>query len=168
MSAGRHHRAFAMQPPKTLRPGEVFFALCALGFGIYAFREAYAISGFSGLTTGGVMPMAAAAVMIVSGLFILVDALRRRGAPISPLAIVRFLLPPRLILFVALILLYAASIQWLGFMLASSAFLFVAIALLWRRNVLWVAGITVVAMAVIYGLFRLVFQVVLPGGSLWT
>lgn len=145
------------------------FSLVLLAFGLVAFREAYLISGFSGLTTGGAIPMTAAGILILSGLVIVRDAAARRtGARVSLAETARFLFPPRLILFVALLVLYAAAIPQAGFMAASAAFLFASIAILWRRGVLWAGGITIVSVLAVYAVFRLLFQVVLPTGALWT
>ena len=159
-----------MKTPNDLRPGELIFALILLVFGLVAFHEAYAISGFSGLTTGGVMPMLASGIMTVSGLAILRDVMRRRlsGGNVSLSAIGAFLLPMRLLLFGALLLLYALAIPRIGFIAASGGFLFLSILYLWRRGFVWSAGISLVAILAVYVLFRLIFQVVLPMGSFWS
>jgi len=159
-----------MKTPSGLRPGELVFALMLVAFSLVAFREAYAISGFSGLTTGGVLPMLASGIMTVSGLAILRDVLGRRvpgeGASLS--AIRAYLLPTRLLLFGLLLLLYALAIPWIGFIAASGGFLFVSILYLWRRGIIWSTAISLIAILVVYVLFRLIFQVVLPTGSLWS
>jgi hypothetical protein len=159
-----------MKTPSGLRPGELVFAFVLVAFSLVAFREAYGISGFSGLTTGGVMPMLASGIMVVSGLAILRDVLRRRlqNERASFKAIGAFLLPMRLLLFGALFLLYALAIPWLGFIAASGGFLFLSILYLWRRGVVWSAAISLAAILAVYVLFRLIFQVVLPTGSLWS
>jgi hypothetical protein len=51
-------------------------------------------------------------------------------------------------------------------MLSSAAFLFASFWYLWRRGWLVSMALTLVALAAIYAVFRLVFQVVLPTGSL--
>lgn len=158
-----------MKLPPDLRPGERVFALAVLGFALLAFREAYRISGFSGLTTGGVIPMLAAGVMVASGLFILRDTLARRRATRPTLAeTLAFLVPARHVLFVALLAAYAVAIPRLGFLPASAIFLFLSIRMLWRRGVLWAAGVTALSVAGVYVVFRLVFQVVLPTGTVWS
>ncbi|MEM8950642.1 MAG: tripartite tricarboxylate transporter TctB family protein [Pseudomonadota bacterium] len=159
-----------MKTPSGLRPGELIFALMLLAFSLVALREAYAISGFSGLTTGGVLPMLASGIMVVSGLAILRDVLRRclLGGEVSLSTIGAFLLPMRLLLFGALLLLYALAIPRIGFIAASGGFLFLSILYLWRRGFVWSAGISLVAILAVYVLFRLVFQVVLPMGSVWS
>lgn len=157
-----------MKTPSDLRPGERVFALLLLAISLIAFREAYMISGFSGLTTGGVLPMLAASVMIMNGFVILRDAFKRR-TPESPVSfgVAAFLLPARLVMFTAFLALYAAAIPSVGFMAASGGFLFISIAVLWRRGLLWSAAITLIAILSIYVIFRLLFQVVLPTGFIW-
>jgi len=168
---GRLHSPDAlMKTPGSLRPGELVFVLVLLAFSLIALREAYAISGLSGLTTGGVLPMLAAAVMTVSGLVILRDVLRRRApdqrASLSEIA--AFLLPARLLAFAALLVLFALAIPWVGFIQASGGFLFLSITFLWRRGVVWSVAVTLVSILAVYVIFRLIFQVVLPTGSLWS
>jgi len=159
-----------MKTPSGLRPGELVFALMLVAFSLVAFREAYAISGFSGLTTGGVLPMLASGIMTVSGLAILRNVLGRHvsGEAASLSAIRAYLLPTRLLLFGLLLLLYALAIPWIGFIAASGGFLFVSILYLWRRGIIWSTAISLIAILVVYVLFRLIFQVVLPTGSLWS
>jgi hypothetical protein len=156
-----------MKLPRKIRPGELTFTFILLILSLIAFYEAYQISGFSGLTSGGVLPMLASGVMLVSGIFIVKDALHRRPSARYTLAeTAGFLFSPRLLLFATLLALYAAAIPWLGFIAASSGFLFISIAFLWRRGFFWSISVTVIAIAVIYVIFRLAFKVILPLGSL--
>ncbi len=157
-----------MNTSEQLRPGERLFALFLVLVAGFVFSEAYRISGFRGLTTGGVMPMLASGVMVVSSLLILADSLRKprhKGGGLQ--AFFAYLLPLRVVLFAVLVAVYAALIPGLGFLAASGAFLFVAIWALWRRGPLLAAVLSVVSILAIYLLFRVVFQVVLPLGSLW-
>ena len=159
-----------MKSSSGRRPGELAFALALLAFSVAAFYEAHGISGFSGLTTGGVLPMLAAGVMTASAVMILRDALKRRtpeGRESLP-EIAAFLLPARLLLFTTLLALYALAIPWIGFIAASGGFLFISIAFLWRRGLVWSAAVSLVAIIAVYVVFRLIFQVVLPTGSLWS
>jgi hypothetical protein len=66
--------------------------------------------------------------------------------------------------FGALIVLYGLVLESLGFILASFGFLFSGILLLYRRGPLPALGYAVVSIVLIYVIFRLVFQVVLPEG----
>lgn len=157
-----------MKTPDTLRPGERLFALLLVVFAAYAFWESYEISGFTGLTTAGVMPMLASGVMVLTGLVILVEALR--GPPVadsSTKGLVNYLFPQRVVLFTLLVALYVAVIPGVGFLPASGALIFVAVWALWRKGPFWSLAISIFSIAVIYLLFRIVFKVVLPIGSLW-
>ncbi|ABG31477.1 tripartite tricarboxylate transporter TctB family protein [Roseobacter denitrificans] len=157
-----------MKTPDTLRPGERLFALLLVLFAGYAFWESYEISGFAGLTTGGVMPMLASGVMGVTALFILKDALRSPRAPdASPAGVIAYLFPLRVVLFTLLVGLFVAVIPSLGFLPASGGLLFVSIWALWRKGPVWALVLSLLSVGAIYVLFRVVFQVVLPLGSLW-
>lgn len=157
-----------MKTPDTLRPGERLFALLLVIFAAYAFWESYEISGFKGLTTGGVMPMLASGVMVLTGLVILVEALRNLpAAEGGAKGLVAYLFPIRVVLFTLLVALYVAVIPSFGFLPASGALIFVAVWALWRKGPFWSLAISLFSIAVIYLLFRVVFKVVLPMGSLW-
>lgn len=152
------------------RAGEVVFAAALLAFSTAAFWQAYGISGFSGLSTAGVFPMLASGAMVLSSLAILARTLAapkppREGGPEWR----RFwvdVLPWRHIAMLALILLYLAAMPWLGFLVSSAVFLFVTFAYLWRRGPVLSLVLTVFCLAAIYLVFRVVFRVVLPQGSL--
>lgn len=157
-----------MKTPETLRPGERIFALLLVVFAGYAFWESYEISGFSGLTTGGVMPMLASGVMVVTSLVILSDTLRRPSRTDGGIAnLIAYLFPLRVVLFTLLVSLYVAVIPGVGFLAASGGLLFVSVWALWRRGPFWSLAIAVLSVGVIYLLFRVVFSVVLPTGTMW-
>ncbi len=157
-----------MKTRDTLRPGERLFALLLVIFAGYAFWESYGISGFGGLTTGGVMPMLASGVMVLTGLVILADTLRSPRAPDSGIvALIAYLFPLRVVLFTLLVAVYVAVIPSVGFLAASGGLLFVSIWALWRKGPVWALVISLLSIGAIYVLFRVVIQVVLPIGSLW-
>ena len=154
------------RPP--IRPGERVFALLLVAGAALMLHEAYAISGLSGLTTGGAMPMAAASVMLVSGLAILADALGRgRGARFGIAETARYLFDLRLLAFLALVAVFAAAIPHAGFMASALLFLFLGMVLLWRGRVVRAGVIAAGSAVLIYAVFRMVFKVVLPTGTLW-
>lgn len=148
------------------RPGEVVFSLLLAGFSAFALWQAFLISGFTGLSEPGVFPMLAAGTMLAAGLFIVRDALVRAGASERSGKFFEMVVTPRLVGMIALVGLYVAVMPWLGFMAASAAFLFVAFAFLWRRSLIISAVLTAATLCFVYVIFRIVFQVVLPKGSL--
>lgn len=155
-----------MPDGRSRRPGELVFIALLLLASLWLFWQSVLISGFSGLSTPGVFPMLASGTMVVSLLWILRDTARR--APDGG-GIHRFLeqiTPRRQVVMLGLVGLYVAVMPWLGFVLASGLFLVMTIGFLWRRNIFITAGISAVALGVIYLIFRVAFQVVLPKGTL--
>jgi len=150
----------------ALRPGELFFVTLIAGFSVVALWQAYEISRFTGLSTPGVFPMLAAGTMLVSALFILNDSLSRRNIKNSPDHVTVHVLTWRLIIVIALVASYVLTMPYIGFMLSSAAFLLVSFLYLWRKSIGISILLTTATLLVIYLIFRILFQVVLPRGSL--
>ncbi|MEO1090217.1 MAG: tripartite tricarboxylate transporter TctB family protein [Pseudomonadota bacterium] len=152
------------------RPGEGVFLLVALGFAGWALVEAYGIAGFTSLSSPGVFPMLAAASMVASSLFVLLDVRRRPPAGASGWAIaaqfVRHVVPTRHVVVLALIVAYLVAMPALGFLASSAAFLLLAFLYLWRRPWWQALLLTITLTVAVQVVFRVVFQVVLPTGSL--
>lgn len=150
------------------RPGELVFAVALLAFSVWAAWQSYTISRFDSLSGPGVFPMLASAVMVLSGIAIAARALeKRRGQSRSPGPLAPYLFPVRLVVFAAMMTAFAVAIPWVGFFPSAALFAFAAIAFLWRRGLVWALSITLIAVVAIYAIFRVVFQVVLPSGTVW-
>ncbi|MBJ7538669.1 tripartite tricarboxylate transporter TctB family protein [Marinomonas transparens] len=147
---------------KTRKPGERLFCLLLVLGSVYLFWQAYSIAGFSELSSAGAFPMAASAVMILASSIIFVNTLKLPAA--EGVRFIYHCFPPVVAIIMALILVYAVILENLGFILSSFLFLFIAIQFLYRRSVLTTLSITLLALIVVYIIFRLVFQVVLPEG----
>lgn len=150
------------------RPGELAFICLLVLFSAAALWQAYSISGFTGLSQPGVFPMLAAATMLVSCCFILRDTLRTRSSRESGhrAAFWRDVLPVRLVVMLAMVGIYLYAMPWLGFVIASGLFLFACFAYLWRKSFLISLILAATSLAAVYFLFRIVFEVVLPQGTL--
>ena len=146
------------------RPGELVFACLLVIFSAAALWQAYRISGFTGLSQPGVFPMLAAATMLASCAFILRDTLLAGKAAGSDQHW-SSILPRRLVVILAMVAIYLYAMPWLGFVLASGLFLFACIAYLWRKGLAISLALATVSLAAIYFLFRVVFEVVLPQGT---
>jgi hypothetical protein len=155
-----------MSGEPSRRPGEVAFAAILVALSLWLFWQATRISGFSGLATPGIFPMLAAGLMTVSSAVVLRGALRRAPAPGGIGRFLAEVTPLRLVLVLGLVALYVATLPWLGFILASALFLLASMGLLWRRRPLAVALVAAVSLALVYVVFRVLFQVVLPEGTL--
>ena len=146
------------------------FIVVAILFGVAAFWQAFMISGFTGLSTPGVFPMLASATMVISGIFILrKTVLTQSPAKAASVENERFfedILPWRLVGMLALVAFYVFTMSTLGFVIGSAIFLFAAFSFLWKKNLLISLALTAVSLVSIYFVFRKVFQVILPQGTL--
>ena len=152
------------------RRGERGFSLLLVVFSVTAFWQSHAISGFTGLSTAGVFPMLASATMTVAAICIAVQSLREppEAHPDAKAAQEFFqsVLPPRLVIMLLLITGYLIAMPAIGFLLSSAAFLFLSFSYLWRKSLVISLLITLVSVVSVYLIFRKLFQVVLPKGTL--
>jgi len=147
----------------------VFIVVVTL-FSVAAFWQSFMISGFSGLSTPGIFPMLASATMVISGIFILRKTVSTHShAQASSAENERFfedILPWRMVGMLALVAFYVFTMPTLGFVIGSAVFLFAAFSFLWKKNLIVSIALTAFSLASIYFIFRKVFQVVLPQGTL--
>lgn len=148
------------------RPGELVFALLIVVFSAATSWLSYGISGFTGKTTAGVFPMIASGVMMVSSVVILVSATRLPATPKSSNGFLAEVLTPRHMIMIGFIIAYVLLMPLIGFVASSAVFLFCSFQFLWRKNPLLILVLTGATLAIIYVIFRKVFQVVLPQGTL--
>lgn len=158
-------------PSAQARHGEQIFVAVLIIFSAAALWQAYLIAGFTKWSSPGAFPMLAAATMLASGIAILRNARHQRprqepepeetseSTPYQAL-------PVRVVVVALLLILYVLAMPSLGFLLDSWLFLFACIAYLWNRS-LWLALlISVVSLLAIHVVFRILFQVILPQGTL--
>ena len=149
------------------RPGELVFVILLLLASLWLFWQSILISGFSGLSTPGVFPMLASGLMVVSTLSILRDTARRAPGGHGFNRFLEEITPLRQAVMLGLVAFYVVLRPSFGFVITSGLFLFASISFLWRRNFLLKAGLSAFALAIIYLIFRIAFQVVLPKGTLF-
>jgi putative tricarboxylic transport membrane protein len=141
------------------RRGEDLFGLIVLLVSAFLLWQAYQIAGLTALSSPGAFPIAAAAVMLLAALIVVIGNARRGGrASGEPI------LPATIALFTGLVILYAATLSPLGFLPASFLFLAIGMKLLYRRGWGRCLLLAIASLIVVYVIFRLVFQVVLPEG----
>ncbi len=156
----------SMNKSKKLRPGEKAFSFILIIFSAILFFESYKISGFSGLTTSGAMPMFASTLMLIASIFIFLETLKKDPKKkFNLLKVTQYLLPKQLIFFVSLVLIYVLAVPYFGFTLSSGAFLIISILNLWNKGIACSLGVSVFSIELIYFLFSIVFQVIFPSGS---
>lgn len=150
-----------------LHNGERAFNWLLLVFSLGVFYEAYRISGFSSISSPGAFPIGLGLLMIVSMLTIVVGQFRK-AKPENDGALDearRFLsehFPTPFVIFALLAIGYLVLLQPLGFIISTLLFLFVSMVYFRRGQLLMSALISAGSLAIIYGLFKLLFQVYLP------
>ncbi len=155
------------QKESLRRPGEMVFSILLIVFSVTAFWQSYAISGLRGLSEPGVFPMLASATMLLSSLVIMRELMAKGSTSQDrQSSFLRDIVPLRLLVVVGFILAYVVAMPLIGFVFSSAVFLFASFWLLWRKGPVISAALTLASLAIVYIVFRMVFQVVLPGGSM--
>ncbi|HPY39043.1 MAG TPA: tripartite tricarboxylate transporter TctB family protein [Thiolinea sp.] len=153
-----------MDTTPARKPGETGFNILLLLGSIFLFYQAYKIAGFSALSSPGAIPMAASATMVISACIIVAKEFSRPKAEGGAKAFFVQILPFTLAVMCGLIILFAVVLQKVGFILTGLSFLFFSIWFLQKRGPASAALIALLCVVVIYVLFRLIFQVILPEG----
>lgn len=146
------------------KPGETGFNILLLLGSVFLFYQAYKIAGFSALSSPGAIPMAASAIMVISACIIVMKDFARPKAVGGVKAFFAQILPFTIAVMCGFIILFAVVLQKVGFVLTGLVFLWVSIWFLQKRGPLPAAMIALLCVVVIYVLFRLIFQVILPEG----
>lgn len=158
-----------MHSKHVKKPGELIFSILLLLLSIGFAWQAYQISGFSGLSTPGAFPLAAAIIMVFASIIVVISDLRRGHAVEGNLkakwrAFITEVVPTPVSVFFALVLVYALLFDSLGFLPSSLIFLVLAKQYLHRAHAFKTIALSFLSLLVIWVIFRLVFSVVLPEG----
>jgi len=158
-----------MSSLRRRKAGERTFGVLMLLLALFMLWQAYLISGFEGLSTPGAFPMAAAFAMVVAAVIVVIGDSKRPPEVEGQLStqmrsFSTSIAPSIVVIFAGFVVGYAALFDAIGFLPASFLFLFAAMHFLNRAPVGFNALIALLSLIVIYALFRLIFQVVLPEG----
>ncbi|WP_163558433.1 tripartite tricarboxylate transporter TctB family protein [Halomonas sp. NO4] len=153
---------------ERVQAGEKVFDWLLLLLSIAVLIEAYRIDGIPGLNSPGSFPMGLAVIMLASSLVILASHRHKRRDPRIRNARHEFQVffhehfQPHIVVFTLFAVAYLAAIVWVSFYI--STFFFLAVMFIYFRQGRVVSSLIIaaVAIAVIYGLFTLVFRVYLP------
>lgn len=153
-----------IQTIQPRKPGETGFNIVLLLLSIFLFYQAYQIAGFSALSSPGALPMAATAVMVITTCIIVIKDFARPAAEGGMQAFFVQIVPFTIAVMCALIILFAVVLQTVGFIITALLFLWASIWFLQKRGAVPAALLALLTVVVIYVLFRLIFQVILPEG----
>ena len=152
---------------KELRAGENLFGWLLMTLSLFVFYQAFRISGFSSISSPGTFPMGAAAVMILSMAFILLNNYKRPKPDAESFKVelrvaATTVLPRIFLVYIAVIIVYMVSIEPLRFLPSSLGFLLAS--MIYLKGAGWLKSIFIAVgtMAGIYLVFQYVFRVVLP------
>lgn len=151
-----------MQTKQPRRPGELVFNLLMVLGSLYLLWTAYGISGFEALSAPGAIPMVTTAVMLLCTGLIFLETLRKSKTSAETLG--RNILPLPVIITILAIVAYALALKPLGFLPTSFLFLTGLIRYLTGYTLLRSVLLSLMIVAVIYLLFRIVFTVLMPPG----
>ena len=156
-----------MKKTRKLRAGETAFVLLMLALSLFTLVQAYGISGFESISSPGMFPMMAAAVMVLSVATILFNN-RKLEKPDAALAkdevkqVLHEVFPKVFVIYLVIVIAYMLVFERLTFVPSSAAFLFASIYFLKGGGLVKSALISAVSLAVIYVVFHTIFRVVLP------
>lgn len=157
-----------MSAPRERKPGEVVFTTALLAASTFLLWKAFGISGFQSVSSAGMFPMLAALTMVVTGCLALAGVVRHTRASTTGWAgLRRDIAPPELVAGAVAVLAYMLLLEFIGFLLASWLFLVLSMRLFGSRRWWLNAVVGTLSLVAIHGVFRTVFSVVLPKGSLW-
>ncbi|MFD1342290.1 tripartite tricarboxylate transporter TctB family protein [Litorisediminicola beolgyonensis] len=147
------------------RPGELVFAAFLVGASLFLLWSAYGIEnpfGPNGLSSPRSIPMATTLVMVISAAAVL---LKTAKLPLDRTeTVAKDILPPVVLIFGVLLILYGIVLRPLGFLPTSAIFLIACIKILAKRGWLWTLAVSLGSLFVIWLIFRIVFSVLMPSG----
>jgi len=157
----------AMKEIRKLRAGENLFAWLMMALSLFVLIQAYLISGFSSISSAGMFPMVAAAIMVVAMALILLNNRKLAKPDADGLKdelrqAAKQVLPKVFLVYTGIIIGYMILIQPLHFLPSSFAFLLVSMIYLKGSTVIKSLIISILTLACIYIVFQYFFRVVLP------
>jgi lysylphosphatidylglycerol synthetase-like protein (DUF2156 family) len=153
-----------MQIERQKQPGETVFGFLMLAMSLFLLWTAYGIAGLSSLSSPGAFPLAASAVMVLASAVTVVKNARLPAERGGSSAFFAQVMPTIVGVFCGLVAVFAVLLESAGFLVAAFVFLLASIMFLHKRGLVRSLLLTVLSVTVVYVVFRLIFQVVLPEG----
>ncbi|AVW89644.1 tripartite tricarboxylate transporter TctB family protein [Celeribacter baekdonensis] len=144
------------------RPGELVFTACLVIFSGVLLWNAYGISGFEALSGAGSVPMATAAVMLISVVIVFWRTVKLSKTEDE--TVMEDITPPLVIILALFLVAYGILLKPLGFLPTSALFLIASIKLLSKRSWGFTLLVSLGSLLAIYLVFRIVFTVLMPAG----
>lgn len=149
---------------KSRKPGELVFNALMVVLSLVLLYQAFFISDLYTLSSPGSFPLSAAAIMLVFSALTLWESWKKAAVPAAVTQFFKHVLPGNVVFMMALIGVFSLCLESVGFIVSALIFLTVALYFLHKRRLTSAIGMALVALGVIYIVFRLVFLVILPEG----
>lgn len=146
------------------KPGELIFNGLMFLLSAILLWYAYKISGFSSFSAPGTFPMSAAFIMLFFSGVTFLKSLKKNKISGEFVLFFKNILPVRIAFMMMLILVFSLVLESVGFLISSFVLLSVAFYFYHKRNVVSSFMISIMALIIVYAIFRLVFLVILPEG----
>lgn len=156
-----------MKKNRKLRDGENAFTWLLLSFSLAVLIMACCISGFASISSPGMFPMAAAAVMVISTVILLIGN-RKAEKPVAKdlkeelRRAAKEVFSSVFLIYTAIVIGYMIIIQPLHFLPSSFGFLLVSMIYLKGSTAVKSLIISIATLGGIYFVFHYLFRVVLP------
>ncbi|NVO24062.1 tripartite tricarboxylate transporter TctB family protein [Donghicola sp. C2-DW-16] len=144
------------------RPGELVFAGLMTAGSAALLWNAYGIAGFDALSSPGAIPMATAAVMLVTSVITLVRTIGLQKVAGETLA--KDILPMIVLVMFVLLVGFGIALKPVGFLPTAAVFLIISMKIMARRSWPYTFAVALGSLALIWLVFRIVFTVLLPAG----
>ena len=147
---------------KVRKPGEIGFALLGTLLGVLGYYFAMGMTSDS-YAAPSVFPKIASTIIIVCGLICLARSLRKEKPPAESSSVFRYLLPKDVVFVLGMLVVYCIILPYAHFIPSSYAFMVTGMIYLHRgKKIVQSLFISAGALAVLVGIFRYVFLVMLP------
>lgn len=144
------------------KPGESSFGFVLLIFSLFIFYQAYKISGFTALSSPGAFPLVTSGLMCLSACFTIFSNYKRKAKTEG--MFFDEIVPGYLAVAIVLLFIFSVVLETLGFILTAFFFLVIMTLLFYKRGLVRSVFLSLLSIAIIYIIFRLLFQVILPEG----
>lgn len=147
--------------PKTRKAGELGFGALATLFGALGFYFALEMTSET-YSSPSVFPKMASVVIILCGLFVLYQAMKRQRPPKGE-SVIKYTLPRDVTVMILMIIAYSIALPRLHFIPSSYIFMVAGMFYLHRgKKIIHCCIYSAVAMALLVAIFRYLFLVILP------
>jgi len=146
-------------------PGELVFNGILVLVSMFLVYQSYQISGFGKLSSPGFFPLVASFVMLTASMVTFGTTYQMSAPSYLYESFMTRILPRNVLIMLASVLAFVLCLDGLGFIISAFLFLLFTFTVFYRKGWLISMFLSVVSLAIIFFIFRVIFLVVLPEGE---